>query len=184
MFFKIGALKSFAIFWIKKSLQHRCFPVNITKFLRTALLQNFSSGCFCIILKVIKQGISQKQFLKKCPCYDVLMFFSSQHVLGRHIVWCIKSRTRLFTNFSSISRFSKYLYQGVLYKAEKLDASSHEQYFSKHHFLDICQCALTCTNGKTTNLQVVKQPLNFGYSSKSDFDVLLLVMSAYLTQPF
>ena len=48
MFFKISALKNFAIFWIKKSLQHRCFPVNIAKFLKTAFLQNFSSGCFCI----------------------------------------------------------------------------------------------------------------------------------------
>ena len=38
MFFKIAALKIFAIFWIKRSLQHRCFPVNIAKFLRTAFL--------------------------------------------------------------------------------------------------------------------------------------------------
>ena len=29
-------LKNFAIFWIKKSLQHKYFPVNIVKFLRTA----------------------------------------------------------------------------------------------------------------------------------------------------
>ena len=27
--------------------QHRCFPVNIANFLRTAFLQNTSSGCFC-----------------------------------------------------------------------------------------------------------------------------------------
>ena len=55
MFLKIGALKNFEIFWIKKSFQRRCFPANIAKFLRTAFLQNFSGGCFCIILKVIKQ---------------------------------------------------------------------------------------------------------------------------------
>ena len=45
MFFKIGARESLAIFtekrlkacdFIKKRLQHRCFPVNIAKFLRTA----------------------------------------------------------------------------------------------------------------------------------------------------
>ena len=51
MFFKIGVLRNFAIFtgkqlcwslfliklqtFIKKRLQHRCFPVNIAKFLRT-----------------------------------------------------------------------------------------------------------------------------------------------------
>ena len=28
------------------SLQHRCFPVNIVKFLRTVFLQNTSGGCF------------------------------------------------------------------------------------------------------------------------------------------
>ena len=42
MFFKIG-------------LQHRRFPANIAKFLRTAFLQIFPGGCFCIFLKVIKQ---------------------------------------------------------------------------------------------------------------------------------
>ena len=32
--------------FIKKRLRHRCFPVNIAKFLITALLQNNSGGCF------------------------------------------------------------------------------------------------------------------------------------------
>ena len=52
-----------------------------------------------------------------------------------------KSRTRLFTNLLSIVNFSKYLHQGVLYKAENWHALSHEQYFLKNLFLDICQCA-------------------------------------------
>ena len=42
---------------------------------------------------------------------------------------------------SSIARFPKSLCQGVAYKAENWNALSHEQYFSKHRFLDICQCA-------------------------------------------
>ena len=29
----------------------------------------------------------------------------------------------------------------MLYKAENWYDSSHEQYFSEHRFLDICQCA-------------------------------------------
>ena len=33
--------------FIKNRLQHRCFPVNIKKFLRTVFLQNTSGGCFC-----------------------------------------------------------------------------------------------------------------------------------------
>ena len=49
MFFKIAALKNFAIFtekylkacnFIKKRLQHWCFFVNITKFLRTPIQKN------------------------------------------------------------------------------------------------------------------------------------------------
>ena len=55
MFFKITVLKNFAIFWIIKSLQHWCFLVSIANFLRTAFLENFSDGCFCILLKVIKR---------------------------------------------------------------------------------------------------------------------------------
>ena len=29
-------------------LQHRCFPVNIAKFLRTTILKNICDSCFCI----------------------------------------------------------------------------------------------------------------------------------------
>ena len=119
MFFKISAPKNFVIFWSKESSQRKCFPVNIAKSSETA--------------------VSQKLFLKECPCNDVLITFSSQHVLGRHIVWYIKGPACLFTNLSSISRFSKKLHQGKLYKAEKWHVLSHEKYFSTHHFLDICQ---------------------------------------------
>ena len=35
--------------FIKKRLQHSCFPVKFAKFLRTPFLQNTSSGCFCVI---------------------------------------------------------------------------------------------------------------------------------------
>ena len=38
----------------------------------------------------------------------------------------------------SIVRFSKQLCQGVPYKAENWYAWSHEQYFLKRCFLDIC----------------------------------------------
>ena len=81
--------------------------------------------------------------------------FYSQHVLERRIVWCIKSRTRLFTNLLLIPRFSKQLHQGVLYKAETWHALSQEQYFSKHHFLDICQCAFNLELAKN----MIKPPL-------------------------
>ena len=42
-FFKIGVPKSLkACKFMKKRHQHRCFPVNIAKFLRTAFLKNTS----------------------------------------------------------------------------------------------------------------------------------------------
>ena len=38
IFNKVATLK--ACYIIKKRLQHRCFPVNIAKFLRTSILKN------------------------------------------------------------------------------------------------------------------------------------------------
>ena len=154
MFFKIGALKKFAVFLTKESLQHRCFPANIAKFWRTGFLQNFSVGCFCIILKVIKQ-LFCKGFFKEISLLWCPNNFYSRHISERRIVWCIKKKTCLFTNLSLISRFSKQLHQGVLYKAETWHALSQEQYFSKHHFLDICQCAFNLELAKN----MIKPPL-------------------------
>ena len=62
MFFKVGALKNFAMFrgkhlcwspllinFIKKELQHRCFPVSISNFLRTAFFIEHLPWLFLII---------------------------------------------------------------------------------------------------------------------------------------
>ena len=78
----------------------------------------------------VMSSLNRIFFLKKRP--NNLSFL----IRFRHIVWCVKSWTRLFLNFSSIVRFS-----GSTYKAENLHALWHEQNFSKHRFLDICQCA-------------------------------------------
>ena len=91
MFFKIGALKKFAVFLTKESLQHRCFPANIAKFWRTGFLQNFSVGCFCIILKVIKQ-LFCKGFFKEISLLWCPNNFYSRHISERRIVWCIKKK--------------------------------------------------------------------------------------------
>ena len=88
-FFKIGVLKYFAIFtgkplcWnlvlikmqalrpatlLKKRLQHRCFPVNIGIFLRTPILKNTSSGCFCSSYEnvTIQQKTKQHAEIRIC----------------------------------------------------------------------------------------------------------------------
>ena len=35
-----------------KRLRHRCFPVNIAKFLKTPFLQNIFGSCFCKMMKL------------------------------------------------------------------------------------------------------------------------------------
>ena len=71
MFFKVVILKNFTAFTGKHQrwslfsvklqtwrpagrLQHRCFPMNIAKFLRTPFLQSTSGGCFCKMMKFYK----------------------------------------------------------------------------------------------------------------------------------
>ena len=88
----------------------------------------------------------EEQFwcLKKWPCYDVLIILSSQQVLDTCLMYK-KSRTRLIINLSSNVGSSKQLRQGVPCKAKNCHAFlSHEQYFSKHRFLDIGRCAFKC----------------------------------------
>ena len=120
IFFKIGALNSFAIFWINKSLQYRYFPVNIAKFLKTPFLQNFSGGCFCIILKVIKQ-LFCKGYLKninKCPSYDVLtIFFLNTSFDIQKVELVLLQICRQFPGFlyNSIRVYSIKLKIGMLY---------------------------------------------------------------------
>ena len=46
LFNKVAGLQ--ACIFIKKKLQHRCFPVNIAKFLKTPILSTSANDCFCI----------------------------------------------------------------------------------------------------------------------------------------
>ena len=54
VFSKKGLLRNFAKFspapynFMKKRLEHRCFPVNFAKFLRASFSYNTCVGCFCI----------------------------------------------------------------------------------------------------------------------------------------
>ena len=47
LFSKVASLE--ACNFIKKRLQHRCFPVNIAKFLIKLYLKNTTGGCFCAL---------------------------------------------------------------------------------------------------------------------------------------
>ena len=46
LFIKISGVQASS--FIKKRLEHRCFPVNTVKFLRTAILKTSANGCFCV----------------------------------------------------------------------------------------------------------------------------------------
>ena len=42
---------------IKKRLQHKCFPVNITKSLRVSIFKSSATGCFCLLSILYKEFV-------------------------------------------------------------------------------------------------------------------------------
>ena len=46
---------------LKALRQHRCFPVNIPKLLRTLFLQNTSDGSFCTVQRVLRNFLMQEK---------------------------------------------------------------------------------------------------------------------------
>ena len=50
--------------FIKKRLQHRCFPVIIANFLRIPILRTSANGCFCLFRSLLKY--------KKCVIKNML----------------------------------------------------------------------------------------------------------------
>ena len=84
--------------FIKKRLQHRCFPVNIAKFLRTASCINTSGGCFSISKNVIinyveikilgcllTNAISKRTILTKF--WNLNMLPKDAKRSGNHLTW-------------------------------------------------------------------------------------------------
>ena len=58
LFNKVAGLKPETL--LKKSLQHRCFPVEFAKFLRTSIMKNIFEGLFLIARKQLRNA--------KSPC--------------------------------------------------------------------------------------------------------------------
>ena len=84
-------------------------------------LQNTSSDCFGTV------GRCFCIFFKKVllNSYFAILLWSTIFFSSQNIVWCMQSRTCLFIICRHLSGF--------------LNAWSHEQHFSKYHFLGICQ---------------------------------------------
>ena len=83
----------------KKKTPIGVFSCEICEILRTLFLTEHLRW---LLLSFFKKVLFNESYLTAIsqPCYDVLIIFSS-----RHIVWCIKSRTRLFINLPSIVGF-------------------------------------------------------------------------------
>ena len=64
---------------LKKSLWHRCFPVNYAKFLRTPFLQNSSGGCFC------KLQVNEKNSLHTYSVMHFAFVFSEYIIFSEYI---------------------------------------------------------------------------------------------------
>ena len=68
--------------FIKKRLQPKSFPVNISAFLRTPILKNFSSGCFCLFKSSWLAALKKFQNL---TCWSTLNRSSNLHWFNRLI---------------------------------------------------------------------------------------------------
>ena len=82
IFFKINLFKNFVIFTnlkdynlIKKRLEHRYFPVNTEKFLRTAFLQNTSADCLLLFISNI--CCFKFEINKRVLFIEIMMKFSN-----------------------------------------------------------------------------------------------------------
>ena len=75
LFSKVVSLEAWN--FIKKKLQHRCFPVNIAKFLRKFYLKNTTGGCFCTLNSSgILNGKLMTYIFNIILCvYDVFLHF-------------------------------------------------------------------------------------------------------------
>ena len=134
---------------LKKSPKH-VFSYEYCEIIKNSFFTELLRFLLLHFLQVINQllckGMSVK--VKEMSLLWSRNIFSSQHISERHIVRCIKSRTPLFTNLSSI--FPESLNNLIRLYPIKLKTGMfyHMFYhvltktFRNTIFLDICQCAL------------------------------------------
>ena len=100
LFIKVAVLK--VCNFMKKRLQHRPFPVNNAKFLRTAFFINTSGGYFCRFDKVNCYGASVDfLFLIKNTMWDGF-YQQGLQIFSLHIVSRNHSDTFLLINLQKI----------------------------------------------------------------------------------
>ena len=114
MLFKTGVLKKFSslfliklgpwrlAFLLKKRFQHRCFPVNIAKFLRTAFLWNtFCSLYFYVMIEFFGRLWVQNWRVSYFLYYCFVFLHNSSIRIGSPYLF----RTCLYTRISSKRNF-------------------------------------------------------------------------------
>ena len=120
--------------WTRREV-HRCFPVDFTKFFRTPFLAEHLRWLLLLLRWLLLYFFLKKYYLTAIlqPCYDVWIIFSFPHIVG-----CVKSRTRLFINLSSIVRFSNWIMCHIKLKIGVIDHMNNifETPFSR--YLSMC----------------------------------------------
>ena len=101
-------------------------------------------------------------FSKKYSCYYVLMIFSSQHVLETSFdVYKVKFVCLFICR--QLSVFPNNPVKVCAYKVKSCHALSHEQFFSKHCFLDIFRCAFKVFILIPKYIQVLVESMSLGF---------------------
>ena len=110
LFNKVADLK--VCNFMKMKLQHRCFLVDIAKFLRTAFFQNTPGGYFCQFDKVTVQYRASANllcFIKNNVGWSLLKgFVDTVRVCPLNIINRNHSNTFLFTNLQKRKACSKW----------------------------------------------------------------------------
>ena len=142
LFDKVAVLQP--INFIKKRLQHRCFPVNIEKFLKTSILKNICKWllllqssyhrkitiCNIVLISSVRAKIAQETYLcnVQTTFHGEIIYNFAWIYLGRSNhpdVFCKKSVLRIITTLTG-----KHLYQSIFFNkvaglCKKRDSGSY-----------------------------------------------------------
>ena len=147
LFNKVEGLK--VCKFIKKRLQHRCFPVNIANFLKTSILENINELLNFLDLKLITIEYRGRQnvlgvFQNYCSCESYTNLFWTQICFIEYL----KARWRIILIYGVFSCI-----EPILFLSRRRVKSSIDQYLTSStqtetllKILIIFVCAYSCSN--------------------------------------
>ena len=84
LFNKAGGLQ--VCNFIKKRLQHRCFPLSIANFFRIPILRKSANGCFCLFRSLLEYKKCVKKF-----CFQRVFEFIKKNIIYKKISYVKKN---------------------------------------------------------------------------------------------